>query len=95
VLAVIVSLVVSLSINAFWKISVHMLGQGGVFGSLLALKYVHMADVSVIAMLTIAMAALTGYSRVKLEAHTHGQVYAGFILGTAINWIIIANHWML
>jgi hypothetical protein len=76
VLAVIVSLVLSLSINAFWKISVHMLGQGGVFGSLLALKYVHMADVSVIAMLTIAMAALTGYSRVKLDAHTHGQVYA-------------------
>jgi hypothetical protein len=95
VLAVIVSLVLSLSINAFWKISVHMLGQGGVFGSLLALKYVHMADVSVIAMLTIAMAALTGYSRVKLDAHTHGQVYAGFILGTAINWIIIANHWMI
>jgi membrane-associated phospholipid phosphatase len=54
-----------------------------------------MADVSVIAMLTIAMAALTGYSRVKLDAHTHGQVYAGFILGTAINWIIIANHWMI
>jgi len=94
-LAVIVSLVLSLSINSFWKISVHMLGQGGVFGSLLALKYVHMADVSVIAMLTIVMASLTAYSRLKLEAHTHGQAYAGFALGTAINWIIISNHWMI
>jgi hypothetical protein len=94
-LAVIVSLVLSLAINAFWKISVHMLGQGGVFGSLLGLKYVHMADVSVIAMLTIVMASLTAYSRLKLDAHTHGQAYAGFILGTAINWIIISNHWMI
>lgn len=72
-----------------------MLGQGGVFGSLLGLKYVHMADVSVIAMLTIIMASLTAYSRLKLDAHTHGQAYAGFALGTAINWLIIANHWMI
>ena len=72
-----------------------MLGQGGVFGSLLALKSVHMADVTMIAIFTILMAALTGYSRVKLEAHTHAQVYAGFALGTFINWVIIANHWAI
>jgi hypothetical protein len=95
VFAVIVSLVFSLIINMFWKISVHMLGQGGVFGSLLALKYVHMADVTMIALCTILMASLTAYSRVKLEAHTHAQTYAGFALGTAINWIIISNHWMI
>jgi hypothetical protein len=95
VLAVIVSLVVSLMINQYWKISVHMLGQGGVFGSLLALKSVHMADVTMIAIFTIFMAALTGYSRVKLEAHTHAQVYAGFTLGTIINWLIISNHWAI
>ncbi|MEY3598578.1 MAG: hypothetical protein RL521_1000 [Bacteroidota bacterium] len=95
VFAVIVSLVFSLIINMFWKISVHMLGQGGVFGSLLALKYVHMADVTMIALCTILMASLTAYSRVKLDAHTHAQTYAGFTLGTAINWIIISNHWMI
>jgi hypothetical protein len=72
-----------------------MLGQGGVFGSLLALKYVHMADVTMIALCTILMASLTAYSRVKLDAHTHAQTYAGFALGTAINWIIISNHWMI
>jgi hypothetical protein len=95
VFAVIVSLVCSLIINRYWKISVHMLGQGGVFGSLLALKSVHMADVTMIALCTIIMASLTAYSRLKLEAHTHAQTYAGFALGTIINWTIISNHWML
>lgn len=94
-LAVIVSLLCSLAINSYWKISVHMLGQGGVFGSLLALKSLHMADVTIMAIAAIIMASLTAYSRLKLDAHTHGQTYAGFVLGTAINWIIIANHWIL
>lgn len=88
--SVILSLIVSLSINMFWKISVHLLAQGGVFGTLLALNSLHKSDINVFLMISALAAGLTAYSRLKLHAHTHGQVYAGFILGVVMNWVIIS-----
>lgn len=88
--AVILSLVASLTINMFWKISVHMLAQGGVFGTLIGLNAVHPNVDQLWPMFSVAMAGLTAYSRLKLEAHSHGQVYAGFCLGTLINALIIS-----
>jgi len=88
-LAVIVSLAVALAINLSWKISVHMLAQGGLFGTLLALNYLHQAPVMGFVMLSILVAGFTGYARVQLDAHTPGQVYAGFLLGTVVNVVVI------
>ncbi|MEZ4800523.1 MAG: hypothetical protein R2809_12290 [Flavobacteriales bacterium] len=88
--SVILSLIVSLSINMIWKISVHLLAQGGVFGTLLALNSLHKSDINVFLMISALAAGLTAYSRLKLHAHTHGQVYAGFILGVVMNWVIIS-----
>jgi hypothetical protein len=81
-LSVIVSLIISLSINSVWKISVHMLAQGGVFDTIYPA-------------LSLLMAGLTASSRLYLDAHTHGQVYAGFCLGAVVNWIIISNTMMI
>jgi len=88
--AVILSLVASLTINMFWKISVHMLAQGGIFGTLIGLNFIHPNMDQIWLMLSITMAGLTAYSRLKLNAHTHGQVYAGFVLGSVINAVIIS-----
>lgn len=88
--AVILSLVASLTINMFWKISVHMLAQGGIFGTLIGLNFIHPNMDQIWLMLSVVMAGLTAYSRLKLNAHTHGQVYAGFLLGTLINAVVIA-----
>ena len=88
--AVIISLIASLVINLFWKISVHMLAQGGVFGTLIGLNVIHPNVDQLWPMFSILMAGLTAYSRLRLEAHTHGQVYVGFCLGTLINIIVIS-----
>ena len=95
ILSVIVSLLLSLTINFFWKISVHMLGQGGVFGSLISLSILHRADVSIIIIACLLMSALTGFSRLRLNAHTHQQVYAGFILGMMCNLVILCGEWFI
>lgn len=92
--SIIASLVASLTINMFWKISVHLLAQGGVFGTILALNTLHKADVQVFLMISILAAGLTAYSRVRLDAHTHGQAYAGFCLGALMNYIIISQKFM-
>jgi hypothetical protein len=94
-LSVIVSLLLSLGINMYWKISVHMLAQGGVFGTLLALHVIHPNLDMMFPTLSLIMAGLTAYSRLKLDAHTHGQVYSGFALGTCVNWLIISNGFHL
>lgn len=93
--SIICSLVASLTINMFWKISVHLLAQGGVFGTILALNTLHKSDVQVFLMVSLLAAGLTAYSRVKLDAHTHEQAYAGFCLGAVMNYIIISQKLMI
>jgi membrane-associated phospholipid phosphatase len=78
----------------FWKISVHLLAQGGVFGTILALNALHKSDIQVFLMASALAAGLTAYSRVRLDAHTHGQTYAGFCLGAVMNYIIISEKLM-
>lgn len=94
-LSVILSLAISLTINMYWKISVHMLAQGGVFGTLLALNVIHPNLDTLYPALSLLMAGITAYSRLYLDAHTHGQVYAGFCLGAIVNWIVISNTLMI
>jgi membrane-associated phospholipid phosphatase len=94
-LSVIVSLIISMLINLYWKISVHMLAQGGIFGTLLGLNVIHPNMDLLYPAMSLVVAALTAYSRLYLNAHTHGQVYAGFCLGTCANWLIISGKLMI
>jgi membrane-associated phospholipid phosphatase len=66
-----------------------MLGQGGVFGSLVSLSILHRADVTIFIIAALIMASLTAYSRLKLNAHTPNQVYAGFCLGFICNVLVL------
>ena len=94
-LSVIVSLIISMLINLFWKISVHMLAQGGIFGTLLGLNVIHPNMDLLYPTLSLVVAALTAYSRLYLKAHTHGQVYPWFCLGTCANSLITPMKLMI
>lgn len=94
-ISVVISLVLSMLINLFWKISVHMLAQGGVFGTLLGVNMIDPNMDIVFPTLSLIMAGATGYSRIYLDAHTPGQVYAGFTLGTIVNFLIISTKFWI
>lgn len=94
-LSVVISLVVSMLINTFWKISVHMLAQGGVFGTLLGVNVIDPNMDILFPTLSLIMAGTTGFARLYLDAHTPGQVYAGFCLGTVVNFLIISTKFMI
>ncbi len=83
-LGTILSLVVCFFITIAWKISVHMIGVGGVIGSLLALSIRLGADFSFAIYALVLLAGFIGYARLKLFAHTPAQVYSGFLVGTAL-----------
>jgi hypothetical protein len=75
------SILLTALINLKFRISAHMVGIGGLIGSLLVvsyvLKYNSVPQISVL----IILAGLIAASRLYLKAHEPKQVYSGFFLG--------------
>ena len=82
---------VALVITSRWKISIHMLGIGGVIGAIIGISQRFQFDHSILLMALILFAGLIGYSRLKTNSHNFRQVYAGFIVGIAVEWICVMN----
>ncbi len=74
-------LIISLFITMKWKISLHMVSMGGLTGLLLATTFLLRIDVPFIIIFVILMSGLVGSSRLKLNLHSVGQVFAGYIVG--------------
>ena len=73
--------IMTLLINLKWKISAHMVGIGGVLGAVIGISERFMQNLNGTMILLFLIAGLIGYSRLKLDAHTPSQVYAGFATG--------------
>jgi hypothetical protein len=74
----------SLLINYAWKISLHLVAQGGLFGTLLGLALRFGFEIRFLVYCVIMIAGITAFSRLKLNAHQPAEVYVGFILGTGV-----------
>lgn len=81
----------SLIITYFWKISLHMIGIGGFTGVLLLLAYAQHHIPQTLLPYSFLVAGIVGSSRLYLQAHTHAQIYVGFVTGfvTSILFSII------
>ena len=75
------SLLTTLIVTYFWKISMHMTGIGGLCGAFLLLGIVWPVDIRFILAGLFVIAGMTGTSRLLLNAHTPSQVAAGFFAG--------------
>lgn len=89
ILGAAVSLIIALFINLKWKISIHMIGIGGLIGLMFALTYLIAADFTLEITLFIFLAGLLGTARLKCSDHSSGQIYAGFAIGAAIEFITV------
>jgi len=81
--------ILSLIINFKWKISSHMVGLGGLTGTFTVLFYKFQLNISYLIAILIVISGLTGYARLKLNSHTHAQIYAGFGLGLVIMTVFL------
>lgn len=72
-------------INFFWKISAHTTALGGLTGLTAWYALTGLTTVNPLVLLTIVLllSGLTGTSRLLLNRHTAGQVFAGFGVGFA------------
>ena len=74
--------ILSLLINYFTKISIHMVALGGLFGTFIGFDLALRLDLRALLSIIVLVAGITGFSRLQLKAHTNGQIYGGFLLGT-------------
>ena len=81
------SVIVALIITFFWKISIHMVGIGGLVGIIYALTQFMAPDAHLFIAGLLLIAGLVGFSRVSLHAHSLNQVIAGFVTGAICTYI--------
>lgn len=83
VLSAAVVILLAFFITIFWKISVHMMGIGGLAGLLWGLADVLYIPITGIFILLIILAGFIGTARLIRSAHLPSQLYIGFITGFA------------
>ncbi|MDY0201964.1 MAG: hypothetical protein WC951_00240 [Bacteroidales bacterium] len=79
-LAVLAALVISI----WWKISIHMIGIGGLVGLTLALTYNIQYSELPYLILSIMLSGIVAWARLHLNTHSPSQVYAGFGIGVTL-----------
>ena len=93
ILATAFSVFVTFIITYFWKISIHMVGMGGLSGIILASivylpLFIHLYVIS-----AFLVSGLIGTTRLFLKEHVPLQIYSGYLLGlfTVLAVIILYN----
>lgn len=89
VLGATITIFVAWMLSFRWKVSIHMIGIGGLTGMLFGLSKILNADLLTIIIITILFSGLLGTSRIILGAHSPKQVYVGFLIGFLTEWLVI------
>ena len=68
-------------INFLWKISIHMIAIGGFTGMILGLSLMSIINNTLLIYGCFLVSGFIGFARLRLNAHSNAQVYAGYLLG--------------
>lgn len=80
-LASAVTIVMALVVSYWFRISLHMIGTGGLLGALIGLAFRLDTSLTLAIMLVILLAGVVGTARLVLQKHRPAEVYSGFLLG--------------
>jgi hypothetical protein len=81
--------ILALVITFYSKISLHMLGIGGMSGLMLGLVF--SLSLNLLFFLgMIFLSGVTGYARLKLNSHKPSEIYSGFLVGAVIMFFLFA-----
>lgn len=71
----------TLLVNMFYKISIHLVGWGGLAGLTAFLIYFYKADYFILLTMIILLSGITAWSRAVLKTHKAGELITGFGMG--------------
>ena len=80
-LATVVVNAITLIVSSKWKISLHMIGIGGVTGLTIALASYHPLNYHLYLMGVFLLSGIIGTLRLYLDEHNALQIYTGYALG--------------
>jgi hypothetical protein len=83
------SVVIAILINIKWKISIHMIGIGGIAGLFCGLSSFLLVDLRIPILITIVIAGVLGTARLSLRAHHPWEIYAGFFVGFLCEYLLL------
>lgn len=73
-----------------WKVSIHMIGIGGLTGMLFAISQILNTNLVSMIITVVVISGLLGTARLELGAHTPKQIYSGFLIGFFTEWVVIS-----
>src|SRR5205085_8837877 len=76
-LGAIASVIIVILVNFKWKISIHMVGIGGITGMLFGLSSLFLLDLRIPIIITILVAGILGTARLRMGSHQPSQLYVG------------------
>lgn len=83
------AIIAALLVNLYWKISVHMIGIGGVAGGLFALSSHSYTNLLMPMAIIFILAGLLGTARLIYGSHNQSQVYVGFLAGFVVEFMVV------
>lgn len=89
-MAGIATMMICTLVNLFYKLSIHMAGIGGVTGMVVAFAPQAEMNMTYIIMGMVLVAGLVGFARLKLSAHSSGQVAAGYAAGFISQFLLLS-----
>ena len=84
------SLTLAVLLTLKWKISIHMIGIGGVAGMFLGLSESFLFDFRIPFAICILLAGAIGVARLSMNSHKPIQIYTGFLLGFFCEYLILS-----
>jgi hypothetical protein len=91
VLGATITIVIAWLLSYRWKVSIHMIGIGGLTGVLFGLSQVLNTELIYIIIATTLISGFLGTARLIVGAHTPAQIYTGFAIGLFTEWWIITT----
>ena len=84
---------IALLVNFYTKISIHMIGMGGVTASIYAMSQVYDLNLVGYVLLGIVASGMVGSARFVLESHNLKQIYLGWGTGFLSVYLPIIMDW--
>lgn len=78
------SIGIALLITRWFKISMHMLAQGGVLGTVMAVQAIQLVPAWTLNAVLVFIAGWVGFARINMGVHRHIEVYTGYLLGFTV-----------
>ena len=75
------SVFIALIINQSWKISLHMIGLGGLTAFLLIITLTRQINLFPWLLITVFASGIAGSARLYLNSHSPAQIYTGYFVG--------------